>query len=136
MKYYAVLDTKVIVSAMLSKNDDAATVQVMNMVLRGDVVSLYSKDTIAEYREVLARSKFKFDTNLTEYLISAIEKFGIQVTPSSTGKILPDMDDLPFYEIAMEKIDCNPYLITGNTRLFTNESFVVSPAEFLKLIGE
>ena len=59
MKYYAVVDTNVLVSALLSKKDDAATVQVFQRILVGDVIPLYSNDTMAEYREVLARRKFK-----------------------------------------------------------------------------
>ena len=38
MKYYAVVDTNVFVSALLSKNDDAATVQVFQRILVGDVM--------------------------------------------------------------------------------------------------
>ena len=37
MKYYAVVDTNVLVSALLSKKDDAATVQVFQRILAGDV---------------------------------------------------------------------------------------------------
>ena len=57
------------------------------------------------------------------------------VTPSPTGAVLPDLDDLPFYEIVMERIDDNPYLVTGNIKHFTNERFVVTPSEFLAVIN-
>ena len=57
------------------------------------------------------------------------------VTPSPTGTILPDMDDLPFYEIVMERIENNPYLVTGNIKHFPNERFVVTPSEFLAIIN-
>lgn len=134
MRYYAVVDTNVLVSALLSKKDDAATVQVFQRILGGDVIPLYSNETMAEYREVLARRKFKFDSGVVNYLLSAIEKFGMLVTPSPTGAVLPDLDDLPFYEIVMERIDDNPYLVTGNIKHFTKERFVVTPSEFLAII--
>ena len=135
MRYYAVVDTNVLVSALLSKKDDAATVQVFQRILGGDVIPLYSNETMAEYREVLARRKFKFDNGVVNYVLSAIEKFGMLVTPSPTGAVLPDLDDLPFYEIVMERIDDNPYLVTGNIKHFTNERFVVTPSEFLAVIN-
>ena len=135
MKYYAVVDTNVLVSALLSKKDDAATVQVFQRILVGDVIPLYSNETMAEYREVLARRKFKFDIEVVDYVLSAIEKFGILVTPSSTGAVLPDLDDLPFYEIVLERIEDNPYLVTGNIKHFTKERFVVTPSEFLAIIN-
>ena len=134
MRYYAVVDTNVLVSALLPKKDDAATVQVFQRILGGDVIPLYSNETMAEYREVLARRKFKFDSGVVNYLLSAIEKFGMLVTPSPTGAVLPDLDDLPFYEIVMERIDDNPYLVTGNIKHFTKERFVVTPSEFLAII--
>ena len=135
MKYYAVVDTNVLVSALLSSKNDTATVLVFNKIILGDVIPLYSNKTMKEYREVLARRKFKFDAEVVDYVLSAIENFGILVEPSPTGVMLPDMKDVPFYEIVMERIDDDPYLVTGNIRHFTDEKFVVTPAEFLKIIG-
>lgn len=135
MLYYTVVDTNVLVSALLTKNDDAATVQVLRKIFAGDVIPLYSVETMAEYREVLARRKFRFDKELVDYVLSAIEKFGILVNPSPTAVTLPDMDDLPFYEIVMERIEDDPYLVTGNIKHFTKESFIVTPAEFLEIIS-
>lgn len=135
MLYYAVVDTNVLVSALLTKNDDAATVQVLRKIFAGDVIPLYSIETMAEYREVLARRKFRFDKDLVDYVLLAIEKFGILINPSPTAVTLPDMDDLPFYEIDMERIEDDPYLVTGNIKHFTKESFIVTPAEFLEIIS-
>ena len=136
MKYYAVIDTNVLVSALLSSKSDTATVLVFNKIILGDVIPLFSNETMKEYREVLARRKFKFDAEAVDYVLSAIENFGILVEPSPTGVMLPDMKDVPFYEIVMERIEDDPYLVTGNIRHFTDERFVVTPAEFLKIINE
>ena len=136
MKYYAVIDTNVLVSALLSSKSDTATVLVFNKIILGDVIPLFSNETMKEYREVLARRKFKFDAVAVDYVLSAIENFGILVEPSPTGVMLPDMKDVPFYEIVMERIEDDPYLVTGNIRHFTDERFVVTPAEFLKIINE
>jgi len=38
MKYYAVIDTNVIVAALLSKNSDATTVKIMKELARGSII--------------------------------------------------------------------------------------------------
>ena len=57
---YAVIDTNVLVSSLLAKSADVATVQIMEKVIVGKIVPLYSKEIISEYREVLNRKKFNF----------------------------------------------------------------------------
>ena len=52
MKCYVVVDTNVLVSALLSKKEDAATVQVLNRLFDDDVGFLYSSTIENEYREV------------------------------------------------------------------------------------
>lgn len=42
MIYYAVLDTNVLVSALLSKQSDSATVQVVSRIICGEIVPVYS----------------------------------------------------------------------------------------------
>lgn len=63
-----------------------------------------------------------------------IRQFGLDVSPSPTGEILPDMDDLVFYEVVMEKRDDNAYLITGNLKHFPERSFIVTPAEMIEIM--
>ncbi len=45
-----------------------------------------------------------------------------------------DQDDLVFYEVVMEKRDEDAYLITGNLRHFPIRTFIVTPAEMLKIM--
>ncbi len=131
---HAVFDTNVLVSALLSTHDDAATVQVVVKLLAGEVTPLYSDDIFKEYWDVLHRPKFRFDPVVVDDLLSAVHMFGLQVDPTSTGVELPDMKDLPFYEVVMEKQDEGAYLITGNTKHFPQKRFIVTPAEFLEII--
>ncbi len=133
---HAVFDTNVLVSALLSSHDDAATVQVVVKLLAGEVTPLYSNDIFKEYRDVLHRPKFRFDPAVVDDLLSAVHLFGIQVDPVPTGEKLPDMKDLPFYEVVMEKRKEGAYLITGNTKHFPQKRFIVTPAEFLQIIRE
>ena len=89
-----------------------------------------------EYRMVLSRKRFGFSSELVDTLISAIEKFGILVDPHPLGTVLPDMNDLPFYEVVMEKRDDNAYLVTGNIKHFPKEPFIVTPRELLDILGK
>lgn len=136
MTYYAVIDTNVLVSALLSKHDDAATVQVIERILGGEVIPVYSGTIMSEYREVLKRRRFGFPGELVDYLLSAIEMCGILTAPAPSGAVLPDMKDLPFYEVVMEKRDDDAYLVTGNTKHFPKEPFIVTAREFLDILDK
>ncbi|MBR7033197.1 MAG: putative toxin-antitoxin system toxin component, PIN family [Clostridia bacterium] len=133
---YAVIDTNVLVSALLSANDEAATVKVIEKLFLGEIVPIYSNEITKEYREVLNRRKFNFSPELVDYSLSAIEKFGILVDPTPSGVILPDMKDVPFYEVVLEKKDDNAYLVTGNIKHFPKEPFVVTPRELLDILDK
>lgn len=132
---YAVIDTNVLVSAMLSSRDDSATVQVVARILQGDIIPIYSNVITKEYREVLSRRKFGFSSELVDYLLSSVEKYGILVDPSPSGVVLPDMKDVPFYEVVLEKRDDNAYLVTGNIKHFPKEPFIVTPRELLDILA-
>lgn len=64
-----------------------------------------------------------------------MEKFGEHVIPSPTGETLPDIKDLPFYEVVMEKRDDEAYLVTGNMKHFPNKPFIVTANEFLDILN-
>ena len=131
---YAVIDTNVLVSALLSSHDDAATVQVVGKLFSGEVIPLFSEEILREYNEVLRRKKFKFSEALIVELLGVIERCGKMVVPSPTGEILPDMKDLPFYEVVAEKRDDDAYLVTGNIKHFPKKPFIVTANEFLEIL--
>ena len=135
MTCYAVIDTNVLVSSLLSKKDDSATVQVLGKVIIGEVIPVYSNVITKEYRKVLSCKKFDFSGDTIEYLLSAVEKYGILIDPSPSRIILPDMKDLPFYEAVLEKQDVNAYLVTGNIKHFPKEPFIVTPRELLDILS-
>ena len=121
---YAVIDTNVLVSALLSNHVDAATVQVVGRMIAGEIIPIYSEQIMREYQEVLCRKKFRFEPEMIRYILSSLEKYGVLIEPSATGRILPDMKDLPFYEVVMEKREENAYLVTGNLKHFPSEPFI------------
>ena len=134
MVYYAVIDTNVFISALLSKRADSATVRVLEAMFDGKIVPLYHQDILAEYDEVLHRSKFHFKEETIRLVINAVKQYGVEVFPQPTGEILVDMDDLVFYEVAMTKQEEGAYLVTGNTKHFPVKPFIVTPSEMLSII--
>ena len=133
---YAVIDTNVLVSALLTKTEDAAKVQVFNAIADGRITPLYHKDILMEYEEVLSRPKFRFSNSVIKAVIKSIVECGIEVFPKPTGEILVDIDDLVFYEVAMEKRDDDSYLVTGNKKHYPIREFIVTPAEMINILKD
>ena len=136
MKCFAVIDTNVLVSALLSKNEDAATVQVLNAMLGGRFTPLYHQDILAEYEDVLRRPKFQLTEHTIQTVLTAVKQYGVEVFPQPTGEILIDMDDLVFYEVAMEKREDNAYPVTGNQKHYPVRDFIVTPSEMMEILNQ
>ena len=132
---YAVIDTNVLVAALLTKNNDSATVKVLEAIADGRITPLYHKDVLVEYAEVLGRKKFKLNQDMVSVLIKMIIKYGVEIFPKPTGEILIDMDDLIFYEVAMEKRDEDSYLVTGNKKHYPVRDFIVTPTEMINILN-
>jgi predicted nucleic acid-binding protein len=92
MKCCAVVDTNVIVSALLSKKDDAATVQVFRAMLEGQFIPLYHEEILTEYEDVLRRPKFHLSEDMIRTVISSVKRYGIEVFPQPTGDIMNARD--------------------------------------------
>ena len=131
--FYAVFDTNVLVSALMSKHADSPTVLLLDYVLDGRIVLLYNEDIINEYKEVLHRDKFHFDDEQINALIDLI-KTGIHLNPTESPDTFADEDDRVFYEVALSKEE--GYVVTGNTKHFPKSPIVVTPAEMMQIIQE
>jgi putative PIN family toxin of toxin-antitoxin system len=131
---YAVVDTNVIVSAMLTSHDDAATVRVVEKLFKGEIIPLYNPEILDEYYNVLRRDKFPFFEDDINAMLSAIEMYGVYINAASSGETLPDMKDLPFYEVALEKRDSGAYLITGNIKHFPKKPFIITASQMLDIL--
>lgn len=136
MQIYAVVDTNVIVSALITKNPQSPPNLVLREMLDGKIIPLYHADIIEEYREVLSRTKFHLKEETIQKIINSIISNGIEVNPTPTGEILIDMDDLVFYEVAMEKRDDDAYLVTGNQKHYPVKDFIVTPSEMLSILNQ
>lgn len=134
MKFYAVFDTNVLISSLLTKRTDTATARVVDAIATGDIVPLYNQEILEEYDDVLHRAKFSFSEKNIRRILAMIKGLGLPVNPSPTGEVLVDMDDLVFFEVVMEKRDDDAYLITGNTKHFPKRDYIVTPAEMMEIV--
>jgi len=126
-----VIDTNIFVSALLSPKGNSA--EIIDKIGNEESYLYYSKEILAEYKEVLSREKFNFDIAKQNKIINRIERFGNLVDPSASNIILSDESDRIFYDTAKE---ANAILITGNIKHFPKEDFIKTPAEYLEYIKE
>ena len=134
-KIFAVIDTNVIVSALLSSNLESNPVKVFRAIVQERIVPLYNDEILEEYKSVLSRPKFNLNLSLIETIIKAIITDGLNIDRTPAADIeFPDPKDLVFYEVALSVEDS--YLITGNIRHFPVKPFVVTPAEMVRILED
>ena len=110
--------------------------QIANEALLGDLIPLLSDEILAEYREVLARPKFKFNQDNVEMLIEGIIDRGIFMDAVPIDELLPDSKDIVFYGVVMggrTQLD-EAYLVTGNIKHFPVKPYIVTPKEMLEIM--
>ena len=129
---YAVIDTNVLVSALITKNPEAATAKVVRLLLDNGFVPLYDADIVTEYEDVLHRSKFPILPEVADALISYIVEHGVEASRVNFDEPMPDEDDRVFYEITLCKEDS--FLVTGNLKHYPTSPRVITPAEFINII--
>lgn len=126
---YAVIDTNVWVSALLTHNDTSPTERIFKLLFKGEIVALYNDEIMAEYEEVLSRKKFKFPQKDIDELLNYIKKNGIHADRTPFAEAMPDEDDRVFLEISLSQEDS--FLVTGNLKHYPRLPEVVTPAEFI-----
>ena len=60
MKLFAVIDTNVIVSSMITRNPVSPTRRILDEIRDGIIVPMINQDVFEEYTDVLSREKFRF----------------------------------------------------------------------------
>ena len=131
---YAVVDTNVLVSALLSRHADASTVKVVEAFQERKFKLLFNKEIFIEYYDVLFRPRLKLPEEKVQKLISQIGSEGIASNRLHSDEHFPDPKDVVFYEVAMSKEDA--YLVTGNKKHFPNKPIVVTPVEMVEILKE
>ena len=132
-KVFAVIDTNVIVSALISKNLESAPLLVLAHVYSGTITPVFNAEIIREYREVLSRDKFHLNLLDIEDALQVIQDYGLNAERTEVkDEVFPDPNDIVFYEVKMSKEDA--YLVTGNIKHFPRKPFVATPREMVEII--
>ena len=132
MKYYAVIDTNVLVSHLLTHNPSSSVVKLIDAIPSGQIVPMFNEAIWREYDEVLHRDHFRNPPELIDELLNTISKYGLNCERKAVNEIFPDPSDAVFYEVTMSRDDS--YLVTGNLKHFPKSKRVVSPAEMLEIM--
>ena len=134
-RLYAVLDTNVVVSAAMRA--DSVPGKVVRAALEGRIVPVYSDEILDEYADVLSRDKFGFPRTLVDRLTGGIETVGTSRAPLDVQEEMPDPDDVVFYAVTLSaREEWDARLVTGNTKHFPVQLFVVTPREMLEILEE
>ena len=130
---FAVIDTNVLVSALISTNPESPTIAVLENVYSGAITPVFNNEILDEYREVLSRDKFHLDSLDIEEALSLFTLYGLNLERTEVNDvIIPDSKDVVFYEVKMSKDDA--YLVTGNIKHFPDKPFVVTPREMIEIL--
>ena len=134
---YVVIDTNVLVSALITRNENSPTVQILRFLANGNIVPVYSEDIVKEYNEVLRRAKFKLSESLIINLLKDIMDNGLKITElAEVTETMPDPKDIVFYAVTLSAQDKDAFLVTGNGKHFPEKPFVVTPMELCKILKE
>ena len=131
---YAVIDTNVLVAALLTRHQDSATARVVRAVVEGRIIPVKSNEILAEYREVLMRPHFHFPDGSVERILAVVESDGVELLPRSVDFDFPDESDRVFFEVAFSGKSLGTRLVTGNRKHYPISPIVVSPAEMVSLL--
>jgi len=130
----AVIDTNVLVSAMISSAGNEALL--LMAINQGLIAPCLSPEILEEYSEVLLRPRFGFPADEVDALLDLLRGRGSLYDSGPIARISPDPDDDKFVACALAaKAD---FLVTGNKRHFPQiqlaNARVVSAGELLEII--
>ena len=125
----AVVDTNVIVSALIDSNGSPA--KILSLILNGNIKILYDNRIIFEYTDVLSRKEFGFPKEIINDLIDCLKCDGEFINAEYVKTKFSDEADKKFYEVY--KSGEAKYLITGNIKHFPKEDTIILPKVFLQV---
>lgn len=135
MKKYVVIDTNVLVSALITRNENSPTVRILRFLSNGNIVPVYSDEIIKEYNDVLRRDKFKLPENIIINLLKDVMDNGLKITElAKVDEVMPDPKDVVFYAVTLSAQDKEAFLVTGNGKHFPKKTFVVTPSELIEML--
>lgn len=142
MQFFAVIDTNVIVSAVLNAKIDEKREEksnprtIIDFVRKGIIIPFVNAEILYEYYDILFQKRFNFNKErVFEILDSFLNKIKtVSKLPDSIVD-LPDKTDTPFYAVTLSaREETDAYLVTGNIKDFPREPYIVSPKEMIDII--
>lgn len=132
-----IVDTNVVVSALITSHANSSTATLLDAMLDGRLIYLLSPDLLGEYRAVLLRPRLgrahgltesEIDTLLTELTANCIWRD----PPADAAHQAPDMQDAHLWAL----LACEPaaVLVTGDRLLLDNPrplSSIISPVTWM-----
>lgn len=135
MGKYVVIDTNVLVSALITRNENSPTVKILHLLTQNKIIPVYSAEIINEYITVLRREKFKLPDEIIVKVVNDIIENGFEIKNIAAVKEkLPDEKDVVFYAVTLSARDRETFLVTGNGKHFPQKPYIVTPAELVKII--
>lgn len=137
VRKYVVVDTNVLVSALITRNESSPTVQILRFLASGNIIPVYSDEILKEYNEVFRRDKFKLPEHIIISLLKDIMDNGLKITDlAEVDETMPDPKDVVFYAVTLSAQDKEAFLVTGNGKHFPVKPFVVTPSELVDMVKE
>ena len=127
----AVVDTNVLVSGLIITHGYSA--KIINAFKEKQFNLFYCSEILIEYHDVLYRDRLGFDSKDIDNLLDIISLSGISVAIDASNIPLPDEDDRCFYDTAKNS---GAYLVTGNIKHYPDDSLIITPADFVKLLDD
>ncbi|MHB8697803.1 MAG: putative toxin-antitoxin system toxin component, PIN family [Sulfuricaulis sp.] len=133
-----VIDTNVLVSGLISRSGPPA--QIVNAVLRSDIIPVMSEATFAELEEVLHRPRLQSyfrDSRITPFQLLTVLKTVAEFSkPGQSRQRMRDPTDRPFVELAATH-PAPDFIVTGD-KDFEQDDYhgvpVISASLFVKTI--
>ena len=132
-KLFAVIDTNVLVSALISNKSTTPPLVVLAHIYSGDITPVFNDEIIQEYRDVLSRQKFHLDSTDIDNAMRVFLDYGLNLNRTKVDdESFSDPKDIVFYEVKMSKEEA--FLVTGNIKHFPRKPFVVTPREMVEIL--
>lgn len=119
-----VIDTNILVAALLSKNGKAY--QLLNDVLSGKYHVVCSSDIYDEYCDVLHREEFHIDPTYVDYILHWFAVYAEFIEPQKSTDKMIDEDDRIFYDTAKAR---KALLVTRNVKHYPVDEVVTLISE-------
>ncbi|MFT3778592.1 MAG: putative toxin-antitoxin system toxin component, PIN family [Ottowia sp.] len=132
----AVIDTNVLVAALIAPRKDTPPAHVVRSMLKGGFPFVMSEALLAEYRDVLSRAKLRKAHGLApadlESLLVDLTQLAIMLAPA-LGPVAPDPGDQHLWDLLAARDDL--VLVTGDKLLLTSamRQRILTPQQFLAM---